>query len=184
MPVSVITPTETRLVEVCASRTTGPARWTMDTPQRCDRVRAGIVNSGLALPTGDIRVWVKGTESSSEAFDLPAALGVLLADPAHRHLRRPGLIAWGALRLDGSASPAEEPFVNELPAGPCVGRVWDPDDRVPSPDDDALISLVGAPDLLRAWDVVVFLAAVSTDDGECLEGTGGLPDPDRRLTPT
>lgn len=158
MQTLVVAPTATRLIEICASRTSGPPRWSMDTRQRCDRVRAALTNAEFSLPTGEVTVRVDGTEPNEHALDLPVALAVLLADPSHGHLRRMGWIAWGSLALDGSLEPADEALVNDLPAGPCVGRIWEPDDRIPDPDDDAVISLVDVTDLRQAWDVITFLA--------------------------
>ena len=82
----------------------------------------------------------------------------MLSDPAHAYLQRFGWIAWGALRLDGSLAPADadQRVVNDLPPGPCVGRIWDPVDRVPEPEDDAVISLVDVANLTQAWDVITF----------------------------
>lgn len=158
MQTLVVAPTATRLIEVCASRTSGPPRWAMDTQQRCDRVRAAITNAEFSLPTGEVTVRVDATGPNLQALDLPIALAVLLADPSHRHLHRVGWIAWGSLALDGSLEPADEVLVNDLPAGACVGRIWEPDDRIPDPDDDAVISLVDVTDLRQAWDVIAFLA--------------------------
>jgi predicted ATPase with chaperone activity len=91
-------------------------------------------------------------------FDLPFALAVLLSDPSHAHMRRSGWIAWGALGLDGSLAPAEGALLNDLPPGPCAGRIWAPDDHIPAPDEDAVISLVDVMTLTQAWEVLVFFA--------------------------
>ncbi len=161
MPATVLAPTTAQLIEICAFRRNRPPRWTMDTRFRCDRVRAAINNSGLALPTGEMNVSLGGSLGPhSEALDLPAAIAAHLADPAHKYLRRRGWIAWGALQLDASIAPTEESLVNDLPFGPCIGRVWAPDDHIPGPDESAVMSLVDVSDLAQAWDVIVFLASV------------------------
>lgn len=157
MPATVVVPTATHLMEVFASRTDGPSCWTMDEQSRCDRVRAAITNAGFGLPTGEVTVWFSERATGS-GLDLAVALAVMLAEPSHRHLRRPGWMAWGAVGLDGSLAPVDGDFVNDLPPGPYVGRIWEPDDRLPSPDQDAVISLVDVAELSRAWDVITFFA--------------------------
>lgn len=155
MHVVVLAPTPTRLVEVVALRRCGPPRWIMSPRERRDRVRAAISNSGFAVPTGEVHV---GADERSPELDLAVALAVLLTDPSHEHLRRPGWIAWGGLRLDGGLLPVEESFVNDLPRGPCAGRIWEPEDRVPDPDEDAVMSIIDVSDLKQAWDAITFLA--------------------------
>ncbi len=129
----------------------------MDSPERADRVRAAIANAGFAVPTGRLTS-VTPIDGDPAAFDLGLALGVLLSDPSHAHLRRDGWIAWGQLCLDGTLVPIESRLVNDLHCGPCVGRIWDPLDQIPQPEDDAVISLVDVADLKQAWDVIVFFA--------------------------
>lgn len=106
------------------------------------------------MPTGDISLTVSGPATSEN--DLAVALAILLCDPAHAHLRRRWWIAWGALRLNGGLEGASELLLNDLPAGPCARRIWVPDDHVPSPDEDAVISLVDVADLRQAWRALVF----------------------------
>ena len=165
METVVISPTATELVKVCVVRSAGPPRWSIGDRGRSDRLRSAIANTGFSLPTGDISVSIGGP--TAEENDLAVALAILLCDPAHAHLRRRWWIAWGALRLDGGLEGANELLLNDLPAGPCAGRIWVPDDHVPSSDEDAVISLVDVEDLRQAWEVLVFFAGaeeVITED--------------------
>ena len=139
-----------------------------------DRVRAALTNAGFALPTGDLATVLPVEAIDSEAFDLPIALSVLLGDQSHAHLERDGWIAWGGLRLDGSATPTQDTIVNGLGSGPCVGRIWHPTDHVPEPDEDAVMSLIDVADLKQAWDVITFFAGT---EQLILEGVGAMPDP-------
>lgn len=128
-----------------------------------DRVRAGIHNSGYGLPTGRIAVAASVPDGGSmtgvvaPGLDLPVALAILLADPAHGHLRRPNLIAWGRLSLDGSLGRCPAPGIPDLPAGPWTGRFWRPTDHVPAPDEDAVLSIVDTDRLADAWDALIRL---------------------------
>jgi hypothetical protein len=50
------------------------------------------------------------------------------------------------------------PRTNDLPAGPCVGQIWHPDDHLPSPDEDAVITVAGVTTLAEAVDALHFFA--------------------------
>jgi predicted ATPase with chaperone activity len=167
MSAVVVTPDAYELKEVIVRREPGPPRLTADSTERADRVRAAIANSGFALPHGQIEVAVP---DASPHHDLAVALAILLCDPAHKHLRRHGWLAWGVLGLDGSVMPADGPFVaGRLHSGPAAGRIWRPDDRLPGPDDDAVISVVDIEDLSQAWEVLTFMVGaeqVIVDGGE------------------
>lgn len=154
MQPSVLCPTAVDLAEVAVLREPGPPNWWFDTPERSDRVRAAITNSGFGLPSGEISSIMPLDSNQRYALDLPLALCVLLCDPAHAHLQRDGWIAWGGLGLDGSLIPIEEPLVNDLGPRPCVGRVWDPTDHIPQPHEDAVVSVVEVETLQQAWDVI------------------------------
>lgn len=117
-----------------------------------DRIRAGLLNAGFSFPTGRLDVLVEDARAGlSSGIDLAVAMAVLLADPAHAPMRRTGVVTWGAVRLDGRLEPCAEDLVAELPPDPWVGRFWHPQDQVPSPDDDAVISIVSVHDLMEAW---------------------------------
>lgn len=126
-----------------------------------DRVRAAIVNSGYGLPTGRIAAAVSAPDGASRTdvvapgLDLPVALAVLLADPTRGHLRRPNLIAWGRLGLDGSLGPCPAPGIADLPPGPWTGRFWQPTDRVPHHEEDAVLSIADTDRLADAWDALI-----------------------------
>jgi hypothetical protein len=154
MSAVVVTPTATELREVIARRKPGPPRLVADTRERADRIRAAITNSGFALPHGHIEVYVP---DESPAHDLPVALATLLADPAHKHLRRHGWLAWGVLGLNGNLRQGDGPYVGGLHSGPAAGRIWRPDDRLPEPDDDAVLSIVDVETLAQAWEVLTFM---------------------------
>jgi predicted ATPase with chaperone activity len=159
-------PTAHELVEIGATRDPGPPEFVMDSPERSDRIRAALTNSGFAVPTGSISSvtpiladWREELPGEPAGFDLPLALSVLLVDRANLHLRRNwSWIAWGALHLDGSLAPVDEPLVNDMGPVPFVGRVWDPTDRLPDPDENAVVSIVEVANLQQAWDVITFFA--------------------------
>lgn len=159
-------PTSGSLVEIGVTRDPGPPDFVMDSPGRADRIRAALTNSGFSIPSGSVSSvtpigpdWREELPAEHAGFDLPIALSVLLVDRANLHLRRNwSWIAWGALHLDGSLAPVEEPLVNDLGPTPFVGRVWDPVDRLPEPDEDAVVSIIEVADLQQAWDVITFFA--------------------------
>lgn len=153
MRATVVAPTERKLIEVTATRRPGPPSLTCDTRERANRIRAALTNQGFALPHGQIEVM---PPDASPGHDLAVALAVLLADPAHKHLRRHGWLAWGVLGLNGTVTRAEGPFVGGLHSGPAVGRIWRPDDRLPVSEDDAVISIVEVETIAQAWDVLTF----------------------------
>ena len=72
------------------------------------------------------------------------------------------------LGLNGALTRAEGPFVAGLHSGPAAGRIWRPDDRLPEPDDDAVLSIVDVEELAQAWEVFTFLVSIEQ----------ALPDPD------
>jgi len=148
---AVVSQTETTLVEISATRSPGPPSLVADSKERVQRVRAALTNEGFSIALGRIEVAVP---DASPSYDLAVALAVLLSDPAHKHLRRFGWLAWGVLGLDGSVGRAEGPFVGGLHSGPAAGRIWRPEDRLPDPDDDAIISIVDVENVSQAWDVV------------------------------
>jgi len=154
---AVVSPTERRLVEVVASRSPGPPSLVADSKERVQRVRAALTNGGFSIALGRIEVSVP---DASPSYDLAVALAVLLSDPAHKHLRRFGWLAWGVLGLNGSVRRGEGPFVGGLHSGPAAGRIWRPDDRLPDPDDDAVISIVDIETISQAWDVFTSFASM------------------------
>ena len=165
MKAAVVTPTERKLIEIIATRSPGPPSLEMDTRERAQRVRAALSNQGFALPNGRIEVSIP---DASPGHDLAAALAVLLSDPAHKHMRRHGWLAWGVLGLNGTLARAEGPFVGGLHSGPAVGRIWRPDDRLPDPDDDAVISVIDVETIAQAWEVFTFFVGaeeVALDQG-------------------
>ncbi len=165
----VVTPDAYELKEVVARRKPGPPRLTTDSRERADRIRAAITNSGFTLPHGQVSVEVP---DPSPHHDLAVALAILLADPAHKHLRRHGWLAWGVLGLSGDVAGAEGPFVGGLHSGPAAGRIWRPDDRLPEPDDDAVISIVDVEDLAQAWEVITFMVGA---EQVVFEGSDPMP---------
>lgn len=167
MPATVLVPSTLELHAVRATREPGPPSFAIHglAPHRtrpaADRVRCGMLNAGLSFPTGAIDIVVEPPDVDAlTGIDIALALAVLLVDPAHRSSRRRGLVAWGALRLDGSLAPGEATLVADLPSEPWVGRFWHPADEVPSPDDDAVISIVAVNDLVEAWEALLGLNEV------------------------
>lgn len=125
-----------------------------------DRVRAAITNAGYGFPTGRVAAAVSAPDrpptpaAVTPGLDLAVALAVLLADPAHAHLRRPNLLAWGRLQLDGSLGPCPAPGIADLPPGSWTGRFWRPTDHIPDPDEDAVLSIADTDHLAHAWDAI------------------------------
>jgi magnesium chelatase family protein len=69
-----------------------------------DRVRAAILNSGLTFPVGHITVNLAPAELPKEGgrFDLPIAIGVLIASAQLPQTGLEGVELYGELSLDGS----------------------------------------------------------------------------------
>lgn len=123
-----------------------------------DRVRAGIANSGFSIPTGQIEVELSlPKDGPREEIDLAIALVIMLADPAHRTIRRNAVVASGMMRLDGTLFGNGTPLIGDLPDGPWVGRFWHPSDRVPTVDEDAVVSIVDVKILTEAWEALLKL---------------------------
>ncbi len=158
MRAAVVAPTERKLIQIIATRTPGPPALVTDSKERTQRVRAALANQNFAIPHGRIDVAVP---DGSLGHDLAVALAILLSDRSHKHLRRHGWIAWGALGLNGSITRGEGPYVGGLHSGPSVGRIWRPDDRLPGPEDDAVISLIDdIEEFWQAWDVITKLVDI------------------------
>ena len=66
------------------------------------RVRAALASSGYEMPRSEVTVNLAPADlpKSGSAFDLPIALGVLIAD-GKVSMRHPGVVAVGELALDG-----------------------------------------------------------------------------------
>jgi hypothetical protein len=156
----VLAPTSDALRVVSALRCPGPPTLFCDGSHRevSDRARAAIYNSGYSFPSGRVRLDIEPEMTEPAAgLDLAVALALLLADPAHAPFRASGLVAWGALGLDGSLHPAELEFPADLPSRPWVGRFWSPGGRIPVPGEDAVLSIVEVSDLTQAWEALVSL---------------------------
>lgn len=125
-----------------------------------DRVRIALVNAGYRPPPGRVAAAVSDPDGSGTqdivvpGLDLALALAILLSDPVHARLRRPNLVAWGRLRLDGSLASCPAPGISDLPPGPWTGRFWQPADHVPDPDEDAVLSIADTDHLAEAWDAL------------------------------
>lgn len=172
MSATILCPLGPGLREVRALRRFGPpALDILGLPEArarttADRVRAAIRNAGFTLPAGRVAaglVAAEGAPPDVPGLDLGLALAVLLADPAHEHVRRPNLIAWGGLGLDGSAPACDAPDVADLPPGPWAGRFWRPTDHVPAPEEDAVLSIVDVDGLAQGWDVIVRLVEMERE---------------------
>lgn len=166
MRARILVPADTRLSVIEATRRPGPPSVVLRgvDPGRgrttADRVRAAVQNAGFTIPAGAITVEVAGPNGRARrdpglGTDLPLALAILLADRAHRHLRRPNLVAWGRLGLDGALHPAGEPGVYGLPDGSWIGRFWSPTDHVPEPHEDGVLMLRDVDSLAGGWDALV-----------------------------
>ena len=71
------------------------------------RVRAAMASSGYDMPRSEVTVNLAPADlpKAGSAFDLPIALGVLLAD-GKVSMRHPGAVAVGELALDGRVRPS------------------------------------------------------------------------------
>jgi predicted ATPase with chaperone activity len=160
MSASVLVPLSHRLALVRAERRAGPPSLKIDGlfgasgRTAADRVRAAIANSGFAFPRGEISVCVDSDDECVVGSDLAVALAVLLVDPAHKSVRRDGVVAVGSLQLSGALYPVEGPLVADLCGGAWVARIWDPVDRIPRPDEDAVLTIADVRDLLEAWEAL------------------------------
>lgn len=142
-----------------------------------ERVRIGLAAGGFAL-TGEVEVALDPTpDVVPVGIDLPVALAVLLSMPAHREVRQPNLMAWGALASDGILRPWGPPPA-QLPPGPWVARFWRPTDRLPEPGADAVLSIIDVDDVTCAWGVVVGLLDLGRRLG-CLGRPAEKPGPAR-----
>jgi len=54
----------------------------------------------------------------------------------------------------------EDRLTNDLPTGPCVGQIWHPDDHLPTPDEDAVVTVAGVSTLADALDALAFFAEI------------------------
>jgi hypothetical protein len=174
MSVAVFVPLSHRLAEVRVERRAGPSSLDIAGLQdhsgrtAADRVRAAITNSGFAIPRGEISAVVDSNDEEVRGSDLAVALAVLLIDPAHRYVRRDGVVAVGSLQLDGALYPVEGPLVGDLCGGAWVARIWDPIDRVPTADDEAVLTIADVRDLLQAWEALHrFIEIENNPAGRC-----------------
>ena len=156
MSATVLVPVRRSLATVTATRDSPVPSFAIGNRATGDRVRAAIINAGFAVPTGTVRV----DAPDAHGIDLAVALAVLLADPAHVHLRQPNLVAFGGLALDGTATPTDPPDIEDLPPGPWVARFWRPTDHIPEPGEDAVLTMTEVATLAIAWDVLVKLLEI------------------------
>lgn len=72
-----------------------------------ERVSAALVNSGFEVPPRRVTINLApaDTKKDGTAFDLPIALGLLVATGQLRHGATDGIVALGELGLDGSLRP-------------------------------------------------------------------------------
>src|SRR3970040_2027662 len=89
-----------------------------------ERVSAALTNSGFQVPPRRVTVNLApaDTRKDGTAFDLPIALGLLVATGQLRHGSTDGIVALGELGLDGSLRPVR----GVLPVARLIGRVAAP----------------------------------------------------------
>jgi hypothetical protein len=92
-------------------------------------------------------------------------------------MRRPGVVAHGSLRLDGTLQGTTGALVGDLPRDPFVGRFRHPTDHVPLPDEDAVLSIVEVDSLAGAWDVLLRLLDIESRLGAKEEMCAKTPRP-------
>lgn len=166
MPATVLSPLSSRLHAVTGRRRPGPPSLSvrgapMDVVRSTtDRIRAGLVNSGFPVPAGAVTLDVEPDTTSAIGLDLALCLAVLLVCPSHRHIRQPGLVAWGRVGLDGTLGSAPEPPTGHLPSGSWIARIWRPTDHIPEPNEDAFLSVIDVETVEQAWGAVVALLEI------------------------
>jgi hypothetical protein len=161
MLTTVLAPSGTDMRPVTASRRTGPpALGVFDVDgtrleSTTDRVRAAILNTGFALPTGCVDVVL---DAPCPGADLAIALAIMLTDPAHRRFRQSDIVASGILRLDGSLDAVgDEPLVNDLPSDPWIARFWYGPEESTLARREPLLTLVDVDHLADAWESLLGL---------------------------
>jgi len=89
-----------------------------------ERVSAALTNSGFQVPPRRVTVNLApaDTRKDGTAFDLPIALGLLVATGQLRNGSTDGIVALGELGLDGSLRPVR----GVLPVARLIGRVAAP----------------------------------------------------------
>jgi hypothetical protein len=137
--------------------------------------RDGLLVATACGPRADGAVEVSVTPGRElpPHVSLAVRLCAMLADPRRAGLRRSGWIAWGCLTEEGEIGPALLPPPNGLPAGPCVGQIWYPDDRLPSLDQDAVIAVTHVGDLEDALGALELFASME----DAVYSIQGLPRP-------
>lgn len=89
------------------------------------RVKAAMASSGYEMPRSEVTVNLAPADlpKAGSAFDLPIALGVLLAD-GKTSMGHPGVVAVGELALDGRVRPSRGVLAAAMVAGrrgiPCL----------------------------------------------------------------
>lgn len=131
--------------------------------QTADRIRAAIHNAGFSLPPGASKVAIDpALPGPCPGADLATALSLILSEPSRAHVRQSNMIAWGTLGLDGTVRPSPARPMSDLPNSGWVGRFWRPDDRIPDPDENAVLTVIDVPDIRTAWDVLLGLLVIES----------------------
>lgn len=128
------------------------------------RVKAAMASSGYDMPRSEVTVNLAPADlpKAGSAFDLPIALGVLLAD-AQVSMQHRGVVAVGELALDGRVRPSRGVLAASLVAArqglPC------------------LVPAEAAPEAALAPGVELFPVERLADALAALEGRVGAADP-------
>ena len=159
-----------------------------------ERVSAALTNSGFQVPPRRVTVNLApaDTKKDGTAFDLPIALGLLVATGQLRHGATDGIVALGELGLDGSLRPVRGvlPVARLLARTPAAPTLVLPPPNIPeaslvssirSSTTPTLAELV---DCLRRDDLPAPVPSCLTtepDDGADMADVAGQPMAKRAL---
>lgn len=147
-----------------------------------DRIRGAVLSSGYRFPRGAITINLAPADTQKEgsAFDLPIALGILIADG--QISGAPDLaaswLALGELALDGSVRPVSGVMVALLSASRFgQEKIILPEGNLPEARAFPHLTIYSAPDLRRAAEALTGGCAPHVlAPGSRAEGGPAIPD--------
>jgi magnesium chelatase family protein len=154
------------LVEVDAAP--GLPQWTIvglpagSVKESRERVSAALVNSGFEVPPRRLTINLApaDTKKDGTAFDLPIALGLLVATGQLRHGATDGIVALGELGLDGSLRPVR----GVLPVARLLARSGDAPTLVLPPPNAPEAGLVSSLTLSATPNLATLVDALRRED--------------------
>jgi magnesium chelatase family protein len=127
-----------------------------------ERVSAALVNSGFQVPPRRVTINLApaDTKKDGTAFDLPIALGLLVATGQLRNGATDGIVALGELGLDGSLRPVR----GILPVARLLGRCVTGQTLILPPPNAPEAGLVSALKLSAAATLAMLVDALRRED--------------------